>query len=205
MPRYAALLAGALSLALSACAGLTGAPTPPASGYPAKPERIVVRLFAVPEGVVTLDPTLGFSLYRGHPGAPRAERAASVGRATAFVLSEALIAEMRAAGLDVVRDEGGAPDATALVVSGSFEAIEEGLRRHPARRPSEVVADAAIDYETTGAPARKLLALHLDSAALPGAGVPVADAKQDARRLGQRIGEAVVALMRRERWLAAAR
>jgi hypothetical protein len=203
MARNARLLAAALALALAGCAGFGVRPPSSVNGYPAKPERIVVRVFAVPEGVVTLDPTLGFSLYRGQPGAPRAERAASVGRAAAFVLSEALIGELRAAGLDAVRDEGGPPDASALVVSGSFEAIDEGLRRHPSRRPSDVVADAAVAYEAPGIPSKRLLDLHVDSAAL--AAGAVADANEDARRIGRQIGEAVVALARRESWLAAAR
>jgi hypothetical protein len=205
MPRLAAFLAGAFTLMLSACAGFGPPPKPAATGYPARPERVVVREFAVPEGIVTLDPTLAFSLYRGRPGPSRAKRAASVGRAASFVLSEALLAELRAAGLEAERDPGGPADATALVVTGSFEAIDEGLRRHPSRRPSDVVAAAEISYEAPGMPARKLLALRFDSAALPGSGMPVADDKEDARRVGRQIGEAVVALARRQGWLAAGR
>lgn len=45
---------------------------------PERPDQIIVRRFATPSHVVTLDPSLGFSLERGKPGVPRARRAASI-------------------------------------------------------------------------------------------------------------------------------
>ena len=62
----------------------------PAAPTLARPDLIIVRRFATPRRIVALDPSLGFSLQRGHAGVPPAERAASVGRATAFILADTI-------------------------------------------------------------------------------------------------------------------
>ena len=61
-----------LALALAGCAEVETAGL-------ARPNLIIVREFAASEGVVTLDPSFGFSLYRGAAGVPPRQRAASVG------------------------------------------------------------------------------------------------------------------------------
>ena len=43
-----------------------------------RPNAIIVREFALNQAAITLDPTFGFSLYRGTPGVPPRQRAASV-------------------------------------------------------------------------------------------------------------------------------
>jgi hypothetical protein len=207
-----AALLGALS-ALAACA--TGENQ--ASGYPPKPDVVIVRAFEVPEGVVVLDPSFGFSLRRGEPGVPREERAATVGRAAAFMLSDALIGETRAAGLDAVSasSPAPAPAVKALVVGGTFRQIDQGLRRRvgqiaPGAGQSRVVADAQIDYALPGSAPQRLLTVHADSgdgAPTPvgsrgDLGLPVADANADAARAGRIIARAIVDLARQANWLA---
>src|SRR5438045_96875 len=54
-----------------------------------RPNAIIVREFALNQAAITLDPTFGFSLYRGTPGVPPRQRAASAGRAVAFNLGGA--------------------------------------------------------------------------------------------------------------------
>jgi hypothetical protein len=56
----------------------------PDAAAPAHPDLIIVRRFATPTRIVTLDSSLGFSLRRGQRGVPPSRRAASVARATAF-------------------------------------------------------------------------------------------------------------------------
>ena len=56
----------------------------------AHPNPILIREFAFSPGIVTLDPSFGFSLYRGEQGVPREQRAAGLGRAVAFNLTDAM-------------------------------------------------------------------------------------------------------------------
>ena len=95
------------------------------------PNPILIREFAVSPGIVTLDPSFGFSLYRGERGVPREQRAAGLGRAVAFNLTDAMAEYLTGLGYDVLRSETGAvePGMRALVVSGSFRRIDEGQRR----------------------------------------------------------------------------
>lgn len=204
-------------LALAACTTPQG-PAQPSAGYPAKPEIVVIRSFEVPEGVVDLDPTLGFSLRKGAPGVPQPVRAASVGRAAAFSLADAAVAELRAAGLDAMRADPQAslPAGSALVISGVFDRIEEG-RRHRlggAGGRSAVAVDATIAYQSSGAAPQRLLDLHEDSAALGEEGnsgggrrprYATAGVDADAQRVGREIARAVADLARHQNWLAPAR
>ncbi len=104
-----AALFGVFSLALAACAPGQDQN----SGYPPKPDVVIVHPLRAPDGVVVLDPTFGLSLQRGVPGVPREERAAAVARAAVFLLSDALIGETRAAGLDAVAASTAAPAPAA--------------------------------------------------------------------------------------------
>src|SRR5580658_2395220 len=114
-------------LALAACVeGLTVVPGP-ASNF------IVVSDFTVPEGAVSLDPSFGFSLYRGEPGVPTQQRAASIGRAVGFLVTDTVTDRLRAQGYDAQSTMTTNPNPIsghrALLVSGTFRAIDEGQRR----------------------------------------------------------------------------
>ena len=63
------------------------------------PNPILIREFAVSPGIVTLDPSFGFSLYRGERGVPREQRAAGLGRAVAFNLTDAMAEYLTGSGL----------------------------------------------------------------------------------------------------------
>ena len=80
-----AVLALLFLSAFGVCAEGPAESETPALGHP---DLIIVQRFAAPRRIVTLDPSLGFSLQRGRAGVPPAERAAAVGRAAAFVLAD---------------------------------------------------------------------------------------------------------------------
>jgi hypothetical protein len=182
---------------------------------PATPHLVAVRAFAAPERAVVLDPSFGFSLKRGAPGVPPAERAAAVGRAAAFALGDALTRGLRAAGIGATNapDTGAAAPESAMVVAGSFEKIDQGRRRRVGRvasgaGESDVVADARLIAPN----GRVLLVLHVDSARLADAGTSevrgrslrTADANRDAASVGREIARRIVDFARRSGWLASA-
>src|SRR3954467_11392724 len=126
------------------------------------PNPILLREFAVSPGIVTLDPSFGFSLYRGERGVPREQRAAGLGRAVAFNLTDAMAEYLTSLGYDVLRSETGAvePGMRALIVGGSFRRIDEGNRRRIGGENSGVTVDIAVDYEVYGQPPQRLTALQ---------------------------------------------
>src|SRR5258708_6733077 len=116
--------AALFAVALAGC-------VPERAGSPVHPNPIIVREFTFSLGVVTLDPSFGFSLYRGASGVPPSQRAAGVARATAFSLADAITTQLVASGYDAIRADTATPEpgARALIVRGSFRNIDEGRRR----------------------------------------------------------------------------
>jgi hypothetical protein len=180
-------------------------------GPPAHPNPIVVHEFVVAPGVITLDPTLGYSLDRGSPGVPREERAEAIGRAASFNLADALSQELARAGYDVVRGDDGddgsstvQPGERALIVSGDFRRIYEGHRHAGAG----VAVAVAIDSQSGGTAPQRLTAFNLDSQLLEREGLVLAagqhgeDVNYEATRLGAAIGRYVAELARSESWPA---
>jgi len=140
---------------------LAGCVPPPEAGATGRPHPIIVREFAVSPGVVTLDPSFGFSLNRGAPGVPPRQRAASVGRAAAFSLADAITTQLGNLGYDAIRSDtaDAAPGGRALIVTGAFRHINEGHRRQNA----SVAVDVEIGYQTAGTAPQRLTAFHIDS------------------------------------------
>src|SRR5712691_8197028 len=97
----------------------------------AHPAPIIVREFAFSPGIVTLDPSFGFSLYRGEAGVPPRQRAAGVARGAAFSVADTIAQQLAASGYDVVRSDRAAPEpgGRAMVISGTLRQINEGYRR----------------------------------------------------------------------------
>src|SRR6266852_7725900 len=121
------LTAASASLFVALLAGCA----PERAASAAHPNPIIVREFTFSLGVVTLDPSFGFSLHRGASGVPPSQRAAGVARAAAFSLADAIAQQLIASGYDAIRSNtaGPEPGARALVVSGAFRQIDEGRRR----------------------------------------------------------------------------
>lgn len=179
--------------------GLVAGCVPPTeSGGAGHPNPIIVRDFTASPGVVILDPSFGFSLYRGAPGVPPRRRAASVARAAAFSLADAIATNLAALGYDAFRSDTATadPGGRALIVSGSLRRINEGRRRQGA----SVDADIEISYQATGAAPQQLTAFHHGAGARAGAGVSAA-----AAAVGHVVADYVADVARSNNWPAAGR
>lgn len=203
------LLVAAIAVAglgLGACADQAESQ---ASGHP---NLIIVRDFAAPLGVVTLDPSFGFSLRRGEPGVPPVERGASVARAAVFNLADTVVEQLRANGYDAVRsnEAGPEPGGRALVVTGAFRSINEGYRRRVGAEGSNVAIDAAIDFQGQGGTSRRLMAFQLDSRQAPREGTEGVSARREpinaaTARIGSYVARAVLEAARHNNWPGAPR
>jgi hypothetical protein len=195
-----------LIVALAGC-------VPERAGSPVHPNPIIVREFAASPGVVTLDPSFGFSLYRGASGVPPSQRAAGVARAAAFNLADAITQQLILLGYDAIRSNTAVPEAgaRALIVSGAFRHLDEGRRRHVGAENPSIAIDARIDYQAEGAAPQRVTELHLDSRQVPqGAIVGVSarggvDVNLAATRVGGAIARYVSETARLNKWPAAAR
>jgi hypothetical protein len=190
--------AGLFCLAAAGCADQQNAGLP-------HPNAIIVREFALSQAAITLDPSFGFSLYRGTPGVPPRQRAASVGRAVAFNIGDAIVEQLRQAGYDSVLSDGTTPEpgGRALIVTGAIRSINEGLRRRVGAENPSVSAYGEIDYRTAaGAAPQRLSSFALDSRQVGGGG---GDVKAAAVRLGHAIAQSVLEVARRNNWPGAVR
>ncbi len=186
------LTAAALLLLLAGCVPQSE------TGGSGHPNPIIVRDFAVSNGVVTLDPSFGFSLYRGAPGVPPRTRAASVGRAAAFSVSDAVATQLAALGYDAVRSDTAEaePGGRALIVTGSFSEINEGRRRQYAH----LGVDVEIAYQgAPGAAPTRLTVFHY------GAGARTGGVNAAAAAIGRTIARYASDLARANNWPAAPR
>jgi hypothetical protein len=177
---------------------------------------IVISDFTVPEGAVRLDPSFGFSLYRGEPGVPTQQRAASIGRAVGFLVTDTIADRLRALGYDAQSTVNASPQTgyRALLVSGTFREIDEGSRRHPTEVGSAVIADVQIKAEIPGLGVKPVQSFTIDSRTAPHVGAAAAGGAAtgretgvdaDAARIGARIAATVADVARRNNWVPTAR
>ena len=190
-------------LGLAACVeGLTVG-SGPASDF------IVISDFALPQGVVRLDPSFGFSLYRGEPGVPAQQRAASIGRAVGFLVTDTIANQLRGLGYDAVSTTDPSPmtGARALIVTGTFREINEGERRRPDEVGSAVIADVQVKAEVPGLTGlQPVQSFSVDSRTAPHVGAAGAATRRetgvnaDAARIGAQIAAVVAEVARRNNW-----
>jgi hypothetical protein len=201
----ARVFAGLLLLALTGCVEGVGDPSGPT-------HFIVVSDFAVPEGAVHLDPSFGFSLYRGESGVPTRQRAGSVGRAVAFLVADTIVERLRARGYDATTATAPASSSyRALIVSGTFRAIDEGARRRVGNERSAVIADVEINATLGNGTTQPVQRFAVDSRSAPPA-PPQGTAtgretgvNADATRLGAEVARVVAEVARRNNWVPAVR
>ena len=202
--RRAALL---LPVALTACVLAGPAPNGPASDF------VVVGDFAVPEGVVHLDRSFGFSLNRGQPGVPTEQRAASIGRSVAFLVTDTITDRLRARGYDAVSTVNPNPPTgyRALIVTGRFSAIDEGQRRRVGLEHSAIIAEIEIKAELPGGATQHVQSFAVDSRTAPqtraesGATKRETGVDADATKVGAEIARVVAEVARRNNWVPATR
>jgi hypothetical protein len=177
---------------------LAGCVPQPDTGLSGHPNPIIVREFAVSNVVITLDPRFGFALNRGAAGVPPRTRSASVGRAAAFILADAIATQLGNFGYDAIRSDtaNAEPGGRALVVTGTFSQINEGHRRQNA----SVAVDVEVGYQTAGAAPQRLTAFHNSAGARSGGGVNAA-----ATAVGRTIASYATDLARANNWPAAPR
>jgi hypothetical protein len=205
-PLLTALSTALLVVALGGC-------VPERAGGPVHPTPIIVREFAASPGVVTLDPSFGFSLNRGASGVPPGQRAAGVARAVAFSLADAIATQLSQLGYDALRSDTAVPEpgARALIVTGAFRHIDEGRRRRVGAENPNIAIDGEIDYQVEAAAPQRIADLHLDSRQVPqGAIVGVSarrgvDVNLAATRVGGAIARYVAETARLNNWPTASR
>jgi hypothetical protein len=206
--RTARFLAALPLVALAACAQTGGL----APGSPS--DFIVVGDFTAPPGVVRLDPSFGFSLNRGEPGVPPQQRAASIGRAVAFLVTDTIVERLRALGYDATSTSSPNPAASgyrALVIGGIFRTIDEGQRRRVGDEHSAVIAAVTIRAEQPGGGTQTVQSFTIDSRTAPRVhGASAATRREtgvdaDASDVGAEIARVVSEVARRNNWLPARR
>src|SRR6266700_120359 len=189
-PMRPALSAASAALLLVVLAGCV-----PQPGGLVHPNPIIVREFTFSPGVITLDPSFGFSLYRGASGVPPRQRAAGVGRAAAFNRADAITQQLVASGYDAIRSNTAVPEpgARALVVTGAFRQIDEGRRRQVGAENPSLAADAEIDYQAEAAAPQRMTELHLDSRQVPQSAIVGVSARRgvDVNLAATRVGGAI--------------
>lgn len=173
---------------------------------------IVVSDFAVPQGVVHLDSSFGFSLYRGEAGVPQQQRAASIGRAVAFLVADTVTERLRARGYDATSTTNPNPAGSgyrALLVTGTFRAIDEGQRRRVGNEHSAVIANVQVSAELPSGGVQPVQSFTVDSRTAPPAqGLSAASAREtgvnaDAARVGAEIARTIAEIARRNNWVPA--
>jgi hypothetical protein len=202
----AILNAAAAAFLLALLAGCTAQP----EGGGSHPNLIIVREFSVSPGVITLDPSFGFSLYRGSPGVPPAQRAASVGRAAAFSVADAIVQQLAGLGYDVAKSNTATaePGGRALIVTGVFRHIDEGRRRRVGAENARIAIDVEIDYQAGGGAPLRMMSFPVDSQRTAGGGIGGAgrrgvNVNAAADRAGRIVAQTASELARLNRWPAA--
>jgi hypothetical protein len=171
------------------------------------PNLIIVREFSASSASVTLDPSFGFSLYRGSPGVPPSQRAASVSRAAAFSVADAVVQQLAALGYDVTKSNtGGAePGGRALIVSGVFREINEGRRRQVGAENARIAVDVELTLQTGSAAPLRMMSFPVDSQRTAGEGMGGAgrrgvNVNAAADRVGRIIAQTTSDLARLNHW-----
>jgi hypothetical protein len=173
------------------------------------PNLIIVREFSVSPAIITLDPSFGFSLYRGSPGVPPTQRAASVGRAAAFSVADTIEQQLAAQGYDVAKSNTAGAEAggRALIVSGVFREINEGRRRQVGAENARLAVDVELTLQASNAAPLRMMSFPVDSqrtAGDSGAGRRGATLNAAADRVGRIIAQTTGDLARLNHWPGAA-
>jgi hypothetical protein len=196
-------MAAGVLLALAACNET------PSLGPRTPSDFIVISDFTVGDGVVSVDQSFGFSLHRGVPGVPTEQRAASIGRAVTFLVTDTITERLRALGYDAASTTNPAPQTggRALLVSGVFRQINEGERRQVGEENSVVTVEVTIKAEVPGRGVQRVQSFTVDSRRTSAGAATRRETgvNADATRVGAEIARVIADVARRNNWLPMAR
>jgi hypothetical protein len=201
------------------------------AGPLAKPDRILVRNFAVTQAEVELDSGFGPSIVRDVQGELTSDEQRQLGRTASNALAEELVARLQDAGLPAKRSAGSVTlTPTTLVIAGRFLTIDEGnqtLRtvvgfgagasqvrtRAQAWMDGQLVAEAETDAKSGKKPGA---AVTLGAGAAMGTAATAAavatgttaiselaltSAEADAKRTARELADRIVRAYRERGWL----
>jgi hypothetical protein len=222
----------ALAVVLAGCASTDVHQTRRAGASLEKPDRILVRNFAVTRAEVELDGGFGPTIARDATGEVASEGERQLGRAAAEALAEELVTKLREKGLPAERSAGRvALTPTTLVIAGKFLTLDEGnqtLRvlvgfgagasevrtRLQAWMDGQLVAEAETDAKSGKKPG---VAVTLGAGAAMGTAATAAavaagttavselaltSVEADAKRTAREIADRVLRAYRERGWLA---
>lgn len=235
MQRSIHRVAGAACIVLAAVAvgcASTSVEQTRRAGALEKPDRILVRNFAVTLADVDLDRGIGPTIARDATGEVTSSAEVKLGRAAADALADELVAKLRKAGLPAERSSGRvALTPTTLVLAGKFLTLDEGNQtmrtlvgfgagasrvttRVQAWMDGQLVAEAETEAKsgkkpgaavTLGAGAAMGTAATAAAVAAATTGASelfLTSVQADARRTGDEIADRILRAYRERGWLA---
>ena len=206
---------GLASLAL-ACASTKVEQTRRAGADLPKPDRILVRNFAVTLSEVSLDSGLGPTIARDAQGEITGDEQVKLGRSAANALAEELVAKLRDAGLPAERSSGRvALTPTTLVIAGKFLTLDEGNQtmrtlvgfgagashvttRVQAWMDGQLVAEAETQAESGKKPGAAVIAAGTTGVSE----LLLTSVEADAKRTAGEIADRIIRAYRERGWLA---
>ena len=144
----------------------------------AKPDRVLVRDFAITPGDIRLDQGIRARLERATTDKPLSTRQLKTAREANTTLSETLVQKLRASGIPAERFAGnpGAERGNVAVIEGQVVSVDEGNRTRRTliglgAGKSSIEADAQLFHRAAGAEPRLLESFEsrADSGHAPGA------------------------------------
>jgi hypothetical protein len=221
----------ALAALAIGCASTNVEQTRRAGALP-KPDRILVRNFAVTLADVELDRGIGPTIARDATGEVGSSQEQKLGRAAADALADELVTKLRGAGLPAERSSGRvALTPTSLVITGKFLTLDEGNQtmrtlvgfgagashvttRVQAWMDGQLVAEgetaaksgkkpgAAVTLGAGAAMGTAATAAAVAAATTGASELFLTSVQADARRTGSEIADRVLRAYRERGWLA---
>lgn len=223
--------AGAALALLAACAPTSMTQTRTAGPLP-RPERVLVRNFAVTLADVQMDRGIGPTVWRDAQGELGGSKEQELGRAASAALAEALTEKLVEAGIPAERSSGRvALTPRTLVIAGRFLTVDEGNQtmrvlvgfgagasevrtRAQAWMDGQLVAEAETEAKSGKKPGAAVTlgagaalgtaatAAAVTSAATGASELFLTSVQADARRTGEEIAERIIRAYRERGWLA---
>lgn len=171
------------------------------AGLP-KPDRVLVHDFEVAPAEGALNYEIAPPIAEDKPEVARTEEEMRVGKATAKILADSLVADLRSRGIDARRaGEAAPPEMNTLSIRGRF------LWRE---KDAGIMRARIWFYQGTGVNSRLVAQADADipsdskrGAAVVGSGAYVAAQEGDAKRMAKVLADRVAGYYREQGWISA--